>query len=422
MSQQKALIFHHGIVGSGGSERITLEEEKYFNAMGIETEILSFHFNPAVFYGSYTPKLRLLQPGMLSSSMPVNIFKKIICLRKVIREIQPDFILGSGEVASIYLFFATLFTKHSYSTHVPQTIFWDLETYGDVWDTTPFLLGRYSLVFKSVYAQIRNATAGHMESLPPTPPHMSFRKRILAEALGLATFIGARRARYLFVHSNIMAWEVEKMYRRNAVVLKGAYPRSVITYKPNEDVKERLSIRGKKMILSICRLTEKKRVDLTIRAFALLAAKRNDVALVVGGSGNAEEELRALAESLHLQEKAFFAGFIHENKMYDYYSACDVFVSADHADYDITTYMALGFGKKVVWSIENETDPNLLAEHGVFPAELTPESFAEKMNDALESRIGSYRAADEFSWETYFQSIVQHLRSSALSTSGRVLL
>ena len=193
---QKAVIYHHGLIGSGGSEKITFEEEMYFNQMGVSTTILSFLYDPKLFNGIYNPNLRLILPSNLNRFPVIKLVQKILSLRKTIKEIKPDIILGSGEGSCIYLYFSTLFTKHSFSAHVPQTIFWDLETSGNMWDTAPFLLARYSSVFRRVYQEIRNSTAGHMNSLPEKP-RLGFKKRIMAvsEVIGrpgqfrwLATF------------------------------------------------------------------------------------------------------------------------------------------------------------------------------------------------------------------------------------------
>lgn len=408
---KKAVIYHHGITGSGGSERITLEEEKYFKAMGINTTILSFDYDSSVFNNTYSPNIKLIHPQKFSRFFWIKILQKILTLRAAIQKLQPDYILGVGEEGCIYLYFGTLFTHYKYSAHVPQTIFWDLQTYGDMWDISPLLLGRYSRIFEPVYKEIRNFTAGHKESLPKFIPKMSIKKKIFSEIIGLVTYIAVRKSRHIFVLSKIMAWEVNKMYKRGTIILKGAYPESIFGYMPLQNIKEKLGVQDKKIVLSLCRLEEKKRVDLTIKAFAVLVEKREDIALIIGGSGTVEVELKNLAQNLGLNGKVFFPGFIHETEMYDYYYYCDVFVSADHSDYDITTYMALGFGKKVVWTIENETEENLISERLVFPADITSEGFANALNLALDSECNNSIAAGKYSFETYFANILKILGS-----------
>jgi len=407
--KSNVVIFHHGILSSGGSERITLEEEKYFNNMEINTTIVTFYYNPKVFNGSYSPDIVNISPKRYSKFLFIKIFQKINNLRKFIKDINPDHVITVGEEGCVYLYFATLFTKYSYSAHIPQTIFWNIQTYKNVWDTSAFLLGRYSSVFRKVYNEIRDSAFGHKESLPEKPPKMSIQKKILSEILGFITFKGVRKAKNVFVLSNKMAWEIEKMYKRKAVVLKGAYPKSIKNYVPKTNIKNYYNISDKKIILSLCRLEPKKRVDLIVESFHKLVQERKNVVLIVGGTGSTEKDLKNLVNKLKIKDSVIFTGFIDDNMLYDYYHCCDVFVSADHADYDITTYMALGFNKKVVWSIENETDNELEKSNMVFPTNINPSDFSRAIECALDSNVNGNFDAGSYSWKNYFSNIYKYL-------------
>jgi len=406
---KRIVIFHHGLIGSGGGERITLEEEKYFKGYECNPAILTFYYNPDIFNGNYNPNVVNISPKRFSKHLLIKICQKIKNLRKEISKIKPDHIIAVGEEGCVYVFFSTLFTKFKYSVHIHQTIFWDIKTYRNIWDTSPFLLGRYSPIFKNVYNEVRNSTFGHRESLPDEPPKMGFKKRLLSEALGFITFKAVSKAKNIFVLSNKMGWEIEKMYKRKSIVLKGAYPESIKYYEPKINIKDYYNIYNKKVLLSLCRLEPKKRVDLIINAFEILSKRRKDVVLIIGGTGSAEEELKTLVKNLKIEDSVIFTGFIDENMLYDYYYYCDVFVSADHADYDITTYTAIGFNKKTVWAIENEVSDDLINSGNVFPANPNALDFSKAIESALDSKINGNFNPRRYSWESYFSDIYRYL-------------
>jgi glycosyltransferase involved in cell wall biosynthesis len=405
----RTIIFHDAILGGGGNERITLEEEKYLSQMGVNISIITSNYNQNIFSGAYKPRVEYIVSKKISKILPIKILHKVVALRRKINQIRPDKIICVGEEGCVYLLFATIFRKYSYSAHIPQTMFWNTQTYGDNYDNYRFLLGRYSYVFRSVYNEIRNNTCGHKESLPSEHPKLAFKKKILSEVIGICTFLAVRKAKSIFVHSRKMAWEIGKMYKRKAIVLKGAFPEKAINYHAEMNIKETYRILDKKIILSVCRLESKKRVDLIIKAFNMLARDRKDIALLIGGTGAAENDLKCLVNRLGLGDLVIFTGFIDDKKLFDYYSGCDVFVSADHADFDITSYMALGFQKKVVWSTENEIDDELVYSNMVFPAEVVPSDFARAIECALDSKIIGNFDAKKYSWESYFTSVYAYV-------------
>jgi len=77
------------------------------------------------------------------------------------------------------------------------------------------------------------------------------------------------------------------------------------------------------------------------------------------GIGCADNYLKNISRELQVEHKVIFTGFIPEEKIYDYYF-CDVFVSADIADYDITVHTAIGFNKNIVSTADYEFELELL--------------------------------------------------------------
>lgn len=79
-------------------------------------------------------------------------------------------------------------------------------------------------------------------------------------------------------------------------------------------------------ILQVSRLIKKKGVDRTIRAFAKVASKHNDLKLVLVGDGELREELVALSFDLGIGERVTFAGDCNYNQVREFYSQASFFV------------------------------------------------------------------------------------------------
>ena len=144
-------------------------------------------------------------------------------------------------------------------------------------------------------------------------------------------------------------------------------------------------------------------MELIINAFALL--NDNNTVLLIGGTGSAESELRNLVKKLNIENHVYFLVFIPEKNIYDYYNSCDVFISADHAAFGLTSYLAIGFNKKVVWTNEYDIDDILKDTYRIFPAELNAESFKKAIETALVSEIRGNIDLNVYSWEYYFKTI-----------------
>ncbi|HET7276247.1 MAG TPA: glycosyltransferase family 4 protein [Longimicrobiaceae bacterium] len=71
--------------------------------------------------------------------------------------------------------------------------------------------------------------------------------------------------------------------------------------------------------LYLGRLRRYKRIDLILRAAAVLRDEGVDVELVIGGRGEWEQPLRSLAERLRIADRTTFAGFVSESEKRDLY-------------------------------------------------------------------------------------------------------
>jgi len=118
--------------------------------------------------------------------------------------------------------------------------------------------------------------------------------------------------------------------------------------------KEKYSLSGFKVILSLGRLVKRKGQEKIIRLMPrILDAVPNAVFLIAGG-GEERENLEQTAQEMQLQDRVIFLGKVKEAELPDLYSACDVFVltalpSKDNWEgFGMVCLEAAYFGKPVV--------------------------------------------------------------------------
>jgi glycosyltransferase involved in cell wall biosynthesis len=268
---------------------------------------------------------------------------------------------------------------------------------------------KYSLIHKSEFDEIRESVVGHKEFVAVKPKFSVF-QRLSLEFLALLDYFAVRRAKTVFVLSSQMRWEVNKLYKRDAIVLPiGPISSQLLNYTPQKDVREMLGLQGKKVILSISRLDHRKRIALLVKAFAVLSKDNEDAILVIGGKGPEAERLKNLAKDLCVQERVKFVGFVDEKDIWDYYAACDVFAYPGWGDYAITVYEALAMQKKVVCSSEMEIEPRLLATGHVFKAYPSVEAFAKVLREALMAEVETKIDPSVYTWDKYFDKVVRNV-------------
>lgn len=319
----------------------------------------------------------------------------ILNLRRAIKHLSPDIIIGHGYSSCVDLCLATLFTNIPYVAHIPETIFRSDKS-----------IEKYALIHKKVFNEIRGATIGGKNFIPPNPPSgLRLSRRVLAELYALSIYAGVRKARVVFVHSNQMKWEVNRLYKKEAIVFKGAFPSEIVNYKSKVNIKEKLGIENKKLILNVNRLDPRKRVDFLIKAFKQICDEVDDVVLVIGGIGPEEKKLKNLTKELNIEDMVKFMGYIKGDELWDFYACCDVFTHPNWADFAIAPYEALALQKKVVWSTEMEQDENIVMNKHIFVANPTVDDFAAAIKRALNTEVAENYDLSEYSWDAYFSKI-----------------
>jgi glycosyltransferase involved in cell wall biosynthesis len=109
-------------------------------------------------------------------------------------------------------------------------------------------------------------------------------------------------------------------------------PKYVISYQKKDatELLKRLSIQdnrilGKKIVLYMSQIIDRKGLDYLIRAFKLLEEEMNDVYLLIVGSGTFESHCKRLSKNLDIKN-IMFRGYSDESDIELYHNLCSLFV------------------------------------------------------------------------------------------------
>jgi glycosyltransferase involved in cell wall biosynthesis len=151
-------------------------------------------------------------------------------------------------------------------------------------------------------------------------------------------------------------------------------------------------------VFAVSRLTPMKRVDLLIRALAEPAAAH--VRAVIAGEGEAQADLRTLADRTGVADRVTFAGRIDETALVDHLARCRAVCFTPKAeDYGFVTVEAFASRKAVVTCSDSGGPAELVRhEENGFVCEPAPSSIAcalARLGDdrALAERLGDGAAA-----------------------------
>jgi phosphatidylinositol alpha-1,6-mannosyltransferase len=107
-----------------------------------------------------------------------------------------------------------------------------------------------------------------------------------------------------------------------------------------ENVIKKHNLEGRKVVLTLGRLVERKGYDYVIKSLPSVLEKVPNLVYIIAGRGLYESRLRELVKELHLEDYVIFAGYVDESPAY-YYNACDVFIMANRR---LETEDTEGFG------------------------------------------------------------------------------
>lgn len=186
----------------------------------------------------------------------------------------------------------------------------------------------------------------------------------------------ADRSDHLVAVSEFTRGRIQQEYGADSTVIYNGFTSVETT---GRDIKEELGIDGE-MLFFVGRHTYQK--GLSFLLYALSKLRRDDVTLVIGGTGHLTDQLERFAELLGIREQIEFVGYITQDELGDYYASADLFVSPSRAEpFGITIVESLSVGTRVVACRSGASE--LLPENCVIEAELDSDSIAEAIDHAL---------------------------------------
>jgi phosphatidylinositol alpha-1,6-mannosyltransferase len=177
-----------------------------------------------------------------------------------------------------------------------------------------------------------------------------------------------------------------------------------------------LGLAGKKVILTLARLVQRKGHEQVIRSIAQLKDDL-DIVYIIGGKGAFTQELMAISRQLGTEQCVKFVGFIPEEKKVDYYQACDIYVMPSKSDeqvgdvegFGLTYLEANACGKPVIGSRQGGC-PEAVADgtSGLLVDPDKPDELTDALKRLLQDEIfyhrmaaaGLKRAREDFSWQS----------------------
>ena len=145
------------------------------------------------------------------------------------------------------------------------------------------------------------------------------------------------------------------------------------------------------VIGSMGRFVRKKAFDVYLEAIAILNARGVHFKAVLGGTGEDETDLRALAEARHLHHTVEFTGWVEDKRAF--FENIDFFVLPSHHEpFGIVLIEAMAYGLPCITT--DAEGPSEIVHAGV-DALLVPRNDPEKLADAMQRLIEDHAYAAE---------------------------
>ena len=219
------------------------------------------------------------------------------------------------------------------------------------------------------------------------------------------------RADFLVAVSHLLADDVREQYGGECHVIHNGFTEPELT---GTDMKQRHDIDGK-MLFFVGRHTDQKGISHLLYALSKLG--REDVTLVLGGTGHLTEQLKRFTELLGIDDRVVFAGYVPQEELGDYYASADLFVSSSLSEpFGITIVEALSVGTRVVACESGAAE--LLPEDCVIEVEPDSDSIADgierglAMDTPLEYEVRTWEQVGQEHVE-FYEHVLEEARAKA---------
>lgn len=159
----------------------------------------------------------------------------------------------------------------------------------------------------------------HGEEVPASP-HAGYFDQLRINALRKATHLVAVSSFTKAALVNIGVPQERISLITNGVDLSRFQPRE-----KSQRIVDRYALAGRKVLMTLARLDERKGQDVLIRALPQIRAVIPNLVYLVVGEGDYGATLRRLVAELHLEDTVTFTGAVAEDELADFYATCDLY-------------------------------------------------------------------------------------------------
>jgi glycosyltransferase involved in cell wall biosynthesis len=161
------------------------------------------------------------------------------------------------------------------------------------------------------------------------------------------------------------------------------------------DLRARLGLDGREVLLYVGRIAREKGLDLLLRAFAQVHARRPQTRLLLIGSGPYKDGAEHLRDKLGLNATVIFVGAVPYAEIAPYYAAADLFVfSSTTETQGLVLLESLAAGTPVV-AVSAPGAADVLKDGGGHLTEATDDDFAQGIVRVLEDEAQLSRLRQE---------------------------
>lgn len=202
-----------------------------------------------------------------------------------------------------------------------------------------------------------------------------------------------------------------------AVTFNGVDPETFRPAPADQELVNRYGLAGRRVVLTLARLVERKGQDMMIRALPAIRKEVPEIRYVICGKGPYEAELRSLARELGVEDLVVFAGFVSNEERVKFYNLCDLYAmpsreipeKGDVEGFGITYLEANACAKPVLGGASGGIGDAVI--DGVTGLLVDPDDASAVAAGALRlltdaalasdlGRQGRQRVAAEFSWDS----------------------
>lgn len=381
----------------GGAERLILEQARYLQNSGHDVIVYPQKDDPDFRESIDMSDLSVRE--LPEPNKPLNIPKsnELILpkiLRDLVREDEVEHLISHYKDIITYL--ATHNTNINYSCHVNGSPFWFVDN--------PALVPHSR---KQGYNQKLERIEGHGEF---QNLQNSLFERIYYEIREVLRKRALQNSEIVTTLTNQVASELRFCYGIDPKIISPGVSENWFELELNKTPQDIPDVDTDNMILNVGRLDERKRNTLLLRSFADFYSwsEKDNVTLVIGGSGEEQGQLRSLATKLDIEDSVVFAGYISEEELPKYYSAADILAHPAWVAYGLVPLEAYIMGTKVMISTDTMVREIIGEEPGVSVIPPDSKKWSRKFRELLQAPDHDPNISTVPTWKEFCKNTYHH--------------